>query len=158
MNTKVTERATITIQRITPPTGNRRSATIKDIDGLMFGVWPDKLGIFREGETYEIEYTVNDKGFRDIVTGKMVQQAVQQRQAPQQQHHASPSTQPQGAGNTGQYYRPTSPKDARRMFLCATLGDFVQTGRVDLHRESIAIAITEILAAYDVTVGQEDPR
>lgn len=153
----VIERSTITIQKITPPTGNRKSATIKDIDGLMFGVWPNQLGIFREGETYDIEYTVNERGFRDIKSGKMVQQQPQpQRQVPQQQHHASPATAPQGSGNAGQYYRPTSPRDSERMFVCSTLNAFIQTGRVDPHRDHLTMLINELRTAYAATFGQDD--
>lgn len=158
MNTQTIERGTITIQRIFPAKGPGRSATIKDVDGMMFGYFPDKLqGIFDVGNTYTIEFTEKVKEgttYRDIVSGKMVQ-VQQQAQPAQRQATQAASAQPKG---DGQYYRPTAPRDSERMFVCSTLNAFIQTGRVECHRDHLIAAIGELREAYATTFGQDDPR
>ncbi len=148
----VIERAVITVQNIMPAPGAGKSARIKDSNGVMFGIWPDKLNNVAIGETYEIEYTskvANGTTWRDI---KQIRINARPSPAPAQFTAGQPS---EAKGNN-QFYRPTSPKDARRMFLCSTLNAFIQTGRVDMHREHLKQAIGEILAAYDATVALED--
>lgn len=161
MNTKTIERGTITIQHMFPAKGPGRSATIKDVDGMMFGYFPDKLqGIFDVGGTYDIEFTETVKNgttYRDITGGKMVkpqQQAAPQRQAAQ----AQPAAASPNGNRAGEYYRPTSPKDSERMFVCSTLNAFIQTGRVECHRDHLTAAINELRDAYAATFGQDDPR
>ena len=143
------EQATITIASISPAPAAGKSARIKDTEGVFFGIWPDKLGNAAPCETYAIEFTakvVNGTTWRDIKSMKKV------ADAPVAQAQVSRPT----PAKADQYYRPTAPKDARRMFLCSTLNAFIQTGRVDMHREHLKQAIGEILAAYDATVALED--
>src|ERR1700674_1327994 len=69
------ERGTITVQHIYPSKGERKPAHIKDVDGMLFAVWPDKLGLIQVGGTYEIEFSAkvsNGTTFRDIKSVKMV--------------------------------------------------------------------------------------
>lgn len=155
----IIEHGTITVAAIFPAKAQGKSATIKDTDGMMFGVWPDKLGIFRDGETYEIDFTSkvsNGTTYRDIKGARMV---AKPGPAPEQftgsREPQRQATSPSG-NKAGEYFRPTSPKDARRMFLCSTLNAFIQTGRVDAHRDHLTAVIKEILAAYDATVALDD--
>lgn len=163
MNTTTIERGTITVQRIIQPTGNRKSHSVKDIDGVMYGVWPDKIALFREGESYDIEYKVNERGFRDITKVQMIARAAPPREdrepaprsAPSQRvEPPHPATSPNG-NRAGEYYRPTSPRDSKNMFVCKIVGDFIRTGRIEVNREHIALVITEVAAAYDMTRGQD---
>lgn len=163
MNTKTIERGTITIQHIFPAKGPGRSATIKDVDGMMFGYFPDKLqGIFDVGNTYDIEFTEvvkNGTTYRDITTGKM---KAQQQAAPQAQRQADAPRATTANGNTaGQYnknnYRQATPPDeSEQMFVCNILGHFVDTGRLDCDRNHIAAAIEEIRAGYRAGFNKPD--
>lgn len=157
------ERGLITVAHITPAPGPGKSARIKDTDGMMFGVWPDKLNGVVPGGTYEIEFIAkvsNGVTYRDI---KAIRVSDRPGPAPDQftagrpqqvAAQAKPSAaQPNG---NGQYYRPTAPRDSERMFVCSTLNAFIQTGRVDCHREVLAAAINELRAAYAATFGAED--
>jgi len=164
---QATEHAIITVRNTKPSPGPRRSASVFDTDGVMYGIWPDKLAQIAPGESYEIEFTskiVNGVTFRDI---KQFRVATPPGPAPRQftaQHQPQPrplssaATQPgeKNGSSNGAYYRPTSPRDARRMFLCSTLNAFISTGRIDPHRDHLKQVIVEILAAYDATVGLED--
>lgn len=175
MNTQTLERATITVQRIFPAKAQGKSASIKDIDGCFYGFWPDKLGgIICDGGTYDIEFSSNTKNnviYRDIQVARMIdkprpapaqftgshddRQAAARPSAPTQRIEPPRATSPGGNG-AGQYYRPTSPKDAERMMVCSTLNAFIQTGRIDCHRDHLTAAIAELRAAYAATFGQDD--
>jgi hypothetical protein len=173
MNTLTLERGTITIAKIFPAKAANRSATIKDIDGMLFGVPTKDLPLYCEGGTYEIEFsevTKNDVTYRDIKRGDVVAapprqgQRAQATRSPIRQsdlietpRQEQPRQEPQrpAANGNGNYYRPTHPRDGRRMFITATLGHFIETGRVDCKAQSIADAIGEICAAYDNTIGLE---
>ena len=42
------------------------------------------------------------------------------------------------------------------MMVCSTLNAFIQTGRIDCHRDHLTAAIGELRAAYAATFGQDD--
>jgi hypothetical protein len=72
----------------------------------------------------------------------------------------APVAQPRqyGAAFPVEWNRPTHPRDGRRMFLTATLGKFIEAGRVNYCKaDAMADAMVEILQAYDRVVGCEDP-
>jgi hypothetical protein len=165
MNTQVLEHGQITIQRIFPAKAANKSATIRDMDGQMFSIWPTNLGIYREGETYDIEFTSNEKNgvvYRDIKRGTLAA-----RPSPagpnivtgaQVREFASPPPKPQGKPMDGSnFYKPTSPKDARRMFICSQMNALIQSRQiVPLNSQTIADHIAMLAEAYDATIGQED--
>lgn len=157
------ERGLITVQNIMPAAAANKSARIKDTDGVIFSIWPDKLNGINIGETYEIDFVLNG-AYRNIKAIRTAQRpgpapaqftAGQQQPARSLSSAAAPPTGPQQNGN-GQYYRPTSPRDSERMFTCSTLNAFIQTGRVDCHRDALAQIINELRAAYAMTFGQDD--
>ena len=159
-----TEHSTITVQKILPAKGPGKPAWLKDTDGISFGIWPDKLGPVREGETYDVEFISN---VREGVTYRNIQQirvATKPGPAPSQftashQPRSLSSAAVQGDakpnGNGNGYYRPTSPRDAERMFVCSTLNAFISTGRVDCNQQMIAEYINELRAAWGATFGQD---
>ena len=67
--------------------------------------------------------------------------------APQQAPKAAP------AGN--QYYRPTAPRDAERMFTTATLGHFIDRGTVTLDARVIADAVNILRDVWQGTFGAD---
>jgi len=170
MNTQTLERGTltgtITVHQIMPAKGPGKSAWIKDVDGMMFGIWPDKIGLYREGASYDIEYTENVKNgttYRDIKSGTMVKAPSEpqrddrqpERSAPSQRIEPPKATSPNGNG-AGTYYRPTAPRDSERMMVCSLMNAFIATGRIDCARDHLTAAINELRAAYAATFGQQD--
>lgn len=170
------ERAVINVQRIIPAKGPGKPAAIKDLEGLSFGIWPDKLGIVREGESYEISFDTNVSAgvtYRNIKTIRTVERPgpapaqftsglrddhhhpASRAQAPEPQRQAA-APKPEGNGNGGNWYRPTAPRDSKNMFVCKIVGDFIRTGRVECHRDHLAQIITEVAAAYDMTREKDD--
>ncbi len=178
MNTATLERATITVARIIPAKDRGKSATIKDVDGRMFGIWPDKLGLVNEGGDYEIDFSETVKNgttYRDIKALRQVAapraQAAERRSDPfvtsdevrqARSLGAAATPTPSNEGlqrqNGNNYYRPTSPRDSERMFVCSTLNAFIQTGRIDCHKQMLTDCINELRAAYAETFGREDQR
>jgi hypothetical protein len=174
MNAQSLATAEITVKYINPAKSPGLSARIKDVNGISFGVKPEKLAEFIPGARYVIDYVETIKNgvtYRDIksaapaAVAPMAQEQYYQPQrqaAPHYDHPNAPSAdrapraaapQPQpapaAAGKPTDYYRPTAPQDSRRMFVCATLGHFIETGRVDPSREHLGQVIGEIAAAYD---------
>lgn len=166
---RTTEHGVITISNIYPAKPGKKTATIKDTDGLLFSVWPNQLAQFRNGETYEIEFTskdVNGVTYRDIKSGRVTappspppSQFTAQTQSPAPRSLSSAAAQPaeKPSGNSGgsAYYRPTSPQDAERMFVCSTLNAFIQTGRVDCHGPLLIEYINTLRGAWRETFGKE---
>ena len=149
------ERGTITVANIYPAKGPGKSAWLKDSDGVMFGFRPEKLGgVLNVGGTFEIEFTAKESGgntYRDIRSARMVA-ATEPPARTEPARTATPN------GNSGsQYYRPTAPRDSERMFVCSTLNAFIQTGRIDAHRDHLTAVIAELRAAYAATFGKDDP-
>jgi len=154
-----TERGTITVQRIFPAKAQGKSAYLKDVDGMMFGIWPDKLGLIREGDSYEIEFSSkvsNGTTYRDIKAVKMIAKAEPAREQFTQAAPAPKVGPPKGNDAGGGYFRPTAPKDAERMWACSILNAFISTGRIDCERGHLTAAINELRAAYAATFGQDD--
>lgn len=159
--------ATITVARILQPKAPRKPAWIEGADGVRYSIWPDKLGQFREGETYEIKFQTSN-GYHNIKDARAAtkpspapEQFTGGRSNPPARSLSSAATGPQQQaqqpnGNGGSYYRPTSPKDSERMFTCSIINAFIQTGRIDCNRDTLAGHIEEIRAAYAMTFGQDD--
>lgn len=169
MNTAVQlnplEQAVITVAHVAPAKGPGKSAWVKSTDGVMFGIWPDKLGNLRPGETYEIEFSSkvsNGTTYRDI---KHLRIATPPGPAPaaftavpRAQSLSSAAATPearQSGGNASSYYRPTSPRDAERMFVCSTLNAFIQTGRVDCDARHLVHHIGQLREAWAQTFGSD---
>lgn len=156
------ERGLITVAQIMPAPGPGKSARIKDTDGMMFGIYPDKMNGVEIGGAYEIEFTAkvsNGVTYRDIKAIRGTQRpgpAPEQFTAGRPQQAAKPAaSQPNGQQN-GNYFRPTAPKDARRMFICSQINALITSHQVRADVQSIANAIAMLCDAYDATLGQED--
>jgi hypothetical protein len=102
----MSDTTTMTIKLINQP-GSTGRGSIVGTDDQRLGVFPEKVGLFEVGKTYEIEYTETDR-----------------RRQPQGQPAAN------GQGNGNGHYRETSDKDAERMWVCATLTALIRAGEV----------------------------
>lgn len=166
---RTSEHGVITIANIYPARPGKKTATIKDTDGMLFSVWPNLVSQFRAGETFEIEFTskdVNGVTYRDIKSGRVTtppspppSQFTAQNPVPAPRSLSSAAAQPEagrnGSSGGSQYYRPTSPRDAERMFVCSTLNAFISTGRIDCHHKMIAECVNELRAAWQMTFGSD---
>jgi hypothetical protein len=160
-----TEHATIVVQYVNEKKPGQRNASIKDADGAYYWVKPEELHRYQPGVAYEIAFvTTQSNGYtnRTIKNAQLVQQ---QQPEPRRQamtvaggssigtRKGTMNEQPNGNGN---YYKATSPTDARRMFLCSQLNALITSRQVTLSADGIADAIRMLSAAYDATIGEED--
>lgn len=151
MNTMELSHDTITVAKIFRPTEEGKGARIKGTDGQMLGVWPDKLHLVQEGGTYDFGYSV--KGvYRNIQT---IKEVAPPRQEPAPLAAAAKPA-PQPNGNGGGYYRPTSPRDAERMWVCSTIGHFIETGRLELDSEMLTQAVNILRTTWQNTFGKDE--
>ncbi len=111
---------TLTIAEIRWPAEGKDRGGVVGADGRKFGCFREKLGLFAVGNTYEIEVT--DGQYQNVKSARLVAADAPSRQ------QAAPAPQANGSGNG--YYRPTSPEDSERMFVCATLGALIRAGEV----------------------------
>lgn len=56
----------ITVQYVNQPKAGKKMGSVKDTTGALYGVWPDKLGLFQPGKAYEIEFKTSEGGFKSI--------------------------------------------------------------------------------------------
>jgi len=68
--------ATIEVQTADPAPPGKKLGKIKASDGVVYMVWPDKLGLFRPGNRYEIQFSedeFNGRTYRKIANVKPAQ-------------------------------------------------------------------------------------
>lgn len=166
--------ATVDVKYVNPPKEGKQYGSIKGVNNDSWPVKKERIHEFEPGKQYEIAFTQAASGFRNIIGVKAVVPAAEPEiirgnfthvdmQAPQRNgatlmaRPAPQIAQPrQAAPQPNGYYRPTHPRDARRMFITATLGHFIETGRVDCNAQAIANAVMEIAAAYDHVLAKDD--
>ena len=170
------EHAIVTVAYVNEPKGKAVSGSIKDANGDYYGVHRSGLHLFAQGRAYEFDFTTNGAGFRDVDV-KSVQpigphpapaqhggnvtnypsQVAARRDGGQQQRTAPVQQQTAPQNGNGNYYKPVSPKEARRMFICSQMNALITSRQiVPLNAQTIAEAIAMLAEAYDATLGQED--
>jgi hypothetical protein len=162
-----------TVVAIAPAPAANRSGKIKLQSGEILYAFPEKLKLVQAGGAYEFgvePYVKEGKQFLNVKTLANLdpikpnpnfiqpEEIAAQRRSPTQPQNApaKASAKPDSNGFGSNNYRPTHPRDARRMFLTATLGHYIETGRVDLKAQAIGDAMVEILQAYDSVIGREE--
>lgn len=160
-----------------PAPSARQPGKVKLTSGQVLQAFPEKLQQIVEGQSYDFGCSTSEfKGvihntIRSMRAAPAAQPSPQysapprsqpqrtapadpQRSAPVNQHVPPPqsSTPQNGNGN----YRPTSPKDARRMFLCASFTAFVKAGRVERNRDAMAETLDMLSEVYDEKIGIDD--
>lgn len=117
--------ATIDVRFVDPPKDGKKQWTIKTADGSLYGVWPDKAGLFQPGRRYEIEFSerpFNGKTFRTVVKCRL-------------------SETPKAAGPTN-----TTASDEHLVGMVLAAG--VQAGLIEFTEQSLTHAIGTIRNAY----------
>ena len=142
---------TMTIAFVNPPKIGKGRGSIKGTDGTQLGCFADKLHLFDQGQTYDVEFTEtvsNGVTYRNVKTATLIAPEPRQPAAPvrsaasppaQVPRTASPAPAPPSAAS-GDINRQTHPIDAERMWVCATLTAFIKAGKVDLDPRSLGEA------------------
>jgi len=138
----------MTIKLINPPTDGKPRGSIVGMDDQRLGVFAEKIGLFECGKTYEIEFvetSANGRTLRNVKSATLKASA-----SPQGQQAA---TAPASNGNGGGYYRPTSPEDSERMFVCATLTALIKAGEVKNDKAQLFHTTNMLRALWQHTFG-----
>lgn len=125
MNAKI-----IKVKFARPAKENKKQATIHTEDGAVFGVWPDKFGLLRPGQTYRVEFSERDykgKTYRTIT--KCEPAAVVEERSSDQ----------------GTIPQRSSPNDAEFEFVTRILGAAIQSQVVDCQTENDLIKAARLL-------------
>jgi hypothetical protein len=131
METLESYKAVISIAEIRPPKNGRgRSYSVYTIDGNELSIYPDKLGLIRTGERYEVEVTdkksEHGRIYRDIVSvkhlpaahGQFIQAGLPARPQP------IPQPPTNGSQKMDQQYwtpKPRDPDERKQIWVCALL-------------------------------------
>jgi hypothetical protein len=147
------EDATITVQFINPLKEGKKNHTVKDTND---GIWlldPKKRDLLREGETYKIEY---DEWSHNGMRFRRIENAYPMSPPRHPVPEGATAASPQPSKKMDQYYRPTSPKDGERMFVCKILGDFIATGRINDDVDTLTRAVNDLRTVWRATFGQDE--
>jgi hypothetical protein len=140
--------ARITVQYVNPPKGGKKRGTIKDSSGNLYGVWPDKIGLFQPGSTYDVEinesHATNGEIFKNIVDGVLC--------APRKNTTAPPATAPSVpmGGNGGNYTN----KD-EQIWTVALLKSFIEAGEIHPDKDDLISAVQILREVWRRTFGKE---
>src|SRR5215472_2223619 len=165
-------RTIITVAQIFPPEAPGQSARVVRDDGVIYGVWPNKLGTMRIGDTYEADVHEKQKNgviYRDIKTLRAIGHrppralsaaAVTPPKPPESggTDYDAPRPPRHDNDNGGDYYRrkPTDPKDAERMFVCKVLGELIAAHQLrGDDKEMLKRAINDLREVWHDTFGRE---
>lgn len=64
----MSNRVTIKVARAIGPGEGKKKGKVETDDGKVFWVWPDKLGLLRPGNTYEVDYETSEYNGRTYHT------------------------------------------------------------------------------------------
>lgn len=121
--------AEIEVRFVNPPKAGKKQATIKAADGAVYGVWPDKVGLFQPGRRYQIEYQerpFNGRTYRTITKCRA-------------HGHATAAAAPSAGGGDS--------------LVATVLGAAIQSKAVEFTEEGISRALGIIRAAVKRTTS-----
>ena len=134
------------VEFVNPPAEGKKTGSIKLHDGRIIGVFPDKLSLFTQGRTYEIEYSEREWQGKTYMTAKSAK--------PLDGFPPNNSRPASGGPKESAFVRPATPgTDAERMFVCSLTNAFIAAGHVDLKRESVSATVQMLRAAWRETFG-----
>lgn len=132
--------ATIVANYVNPPKPPAKSGTIRVPSGEYYGIQPNWVNQFAQGQTYDIEYTItvahNGREYKNITKFAMAQ-------------GAPAAAQP----NTGGKYGTTDDKTAERIFVCGALNAAIQSGRVELAVTDLVQIVQDLRTTWANTFG-----
>jgi hypothetical protein len=158
MDTTVeTYKAIIAIAGIRPPNGRGKSYTVETADGNELSIWPDKLGLLRSGEQYEVQIADkenNGRTYHNIIgTPRHLGPYREPKEDPKPK--PQPPQPPTNGKKMDQYWtpKPRDPAEQRQIWICALLCRDMEGGR-NLMSEQELIERAEIHArVWDALFG-----
>jgi hypothetical protein len=128
--------ADIVVQAVYPPKPGKQSGTLKTTSGELYGVWPDKMGLFQPGKGYSVQFVerpFKGKNYRSI-TKKLADLS------------------PSGSANAGEA-TPQSTSTARPPmgegeFVAQLMAACLQSQLIELDDRSLTRAATMFQALY----------
>lgn len=136
--------ASITVKYYNAPNGNR-PASVKDAAGTYYSIPKELEGRLQPNTSYEVLYDTVEKNGKTYYNIKSLARNAANGNG------AAPAA---ASGTPKQdFYRPTSPVDAERMFVCATLGAYINAGQLPLGEGEIVDAIHVLRNAWVQTFG-----
>jgi hypothetical protein len=164
----------IKVAFVNQPKAPKKPGSIKDTNDTFYSAWPNQLGIFHPGQEYDIEYEDNPP-YKNLkraeIVGKPGPAPQNFTQRPDARREGETFTEPHRNGATlttaaaqpkpqaqqqNGYYKPTSPRDAKRMALCKWTEAFILTGSVERRKEAVIETIRMLSESYDETIGAGD--
>ena len=129
--TAIVESADITVAYINPPKEGKVWGNIKDTANNIYYGPPEKLAMFKPGETCKMEYTLSKDGkFKNIGHKVGIPAVLQKPVAP------APRA-------------PTNPTDSLRMGTMGMVNAFIHSGQVPMQRDAIKSTIKMCMEAYN---------
>lgn len=135
----MSQTATIEVTAATPPPEGKKLGKVETTDGVVYHVWPDKLGLLRPGSTYEVQFSedeFNGRTYRKIAKVKPTQK--------RQQQNGTPAQPQQPKSNAS---------ELEHDFVARTLAACIQAGTVAVHPTEMAKAVRMLRAVYRETMG-----
>lgn len=74
--------AVIKVAFANPPKAGKKLASIKTDEGAIYGVWPDKFGLFQPGRAYRVEFSTRKYEGKDYHTITKCEPVDEQSNAP----------------------------------------------------------------------------
>lgn len=127
--------ATITPKYINPPRGSARSGSVKDADGVYWGVPTDMLNQFSAGKVVTVEYETSEYNGKQYKNVKRISAAT-----PAQQQQATAK-----ADSTSE-----------RIFVCGIVNAAVASGKLALDPNAITDAVHAAREAWSMTFGSPE--
>ncbi len=136
----------LTVKLINQP-GSTGRGSIVGTDDQRLGVFPEKVGLFEVGKTYEIEFTETDRGgktLRNVKSAKLI---------------ATASPQAQQAFTSGAYRRPEATPAAtpfrtpEQLFVETLLGHGLTSGAVKWEKQELWSATQMLRGLWKHTFG-----
>jgi hypothetical protein len=138
---------------------------VNTTNGRKLRCWTNKIGSFglEAGGTYNVEteeLPFGDTPLTGITSAKRVTMPAGSSQSQEPsvsdspRHNSGASTSSAGQG----YYRPTSPEDSERMFVCSLMNAFIQAGKIEPEQGRVIKAVNVLREAYHATFGSDGMR
>lgn len=132
--------ATVKAVYVNQPGKNPKYGSIKGDDGHYYSIPVDRLGDFKQGESYSFEYSTQNVKGRDYYTFTRFTDA---------------SAKPAANGNGA--YRDASPETAERIFVCGVVNGWAHSGLVKVDGQSLENAVLIARQAWLNTLGADAP-